>query len=93
MTSEEKLAKIMARRKVRQILHSHVGTMDFHEMSALLGTQDEQDLTGGELELCRDLKSILGRKDDSSLEADMKRLDAFKAELSTQFDALLKYWT
>lgn len=89
MTSEEKLAKIMAQRALRTILQNYAGTMDFHEMTQLFANQVPAELTGGEAEVFRTLKEVLGRKDDRTLEDDMQRLDAFKAILSEQFDELV----
>lgn len=89
MTSEEKLAKILAMRALRDILHQRLGTMDFFEMTGLVNSQSLMDLSNGEAEALIALKAVLGRKDDSRLEDDMKTADAFKALLKAQFDALI----
>ncbi len=89
MTSEEKLAKILAMRALRDILSDSQGTMDFYSMMKLVNGQSSMDLSNGEAEALIALKAVLGRKDDSRLEGDMKTADAFKELLKAQFDSLI----
>ena len=89
MTSEEKLAKILAMRALRTVLQNYVGTIDFHEMTQLITSQSSQELSNGEAEELIRMREILGRKDDKRLEQDMADLDAFKLLLAKQFDGLI----
>ncbi len=79
----------MAMRAIRGILHQRLGTMDFHEMMTLFGSQSTEEIHGGEMEAFLRLKDILGRKDDGKLEEDMKELDTFKELLATEFDDII----
>lgn len=89
MTSQEKLAKIMAMRMLRDILQQHLGIIDFHEMMKLITSQSLQELSNGEAEVLINMKTVLGRKDDAKLETDMAILDGFKVMLSKQFDDMI----
>lgn len=89
MTSQEKLAKIMAMRMLRDILQQHLGIIDFHEMMKLITSQSIEELSNGEAEVLINMKTVLGRKDDAKLETDMAILDGFKVMLSKQFDDMI----
>jgi hypothetical protein len=91
LTSKEKLAKILAMRMMRDILHQHIGIIDFHEMIKLVNSQSLMDLSNGEAEVLIALKAVLSRKDDSRLEGDMKAADEFKELLKAQFDSLIHH--
>lgn len=90
MTSEEKLARIMAQRAVRETLQKLEGTVDFYEMLHMFNVQPSVDLSGGEFEVFERVKAALKAKDDKRLEAEMEVVDAFKATLIEQFDKLIK---
>ena len=89
MTSQEKLARILAMRALRDILHQRLGTMDFHEMMTLVNSQSIMDLSNGEAEALIELKKVMGRKDDAKLEGDMAAVDEFKKLLATTFDEFI----
>lgn len=76
--------------KVRKILTSSIGTMDFHEMMMLFMDYDGSNLSGGEADAFFRMKQVLARKDYSEIEADMQEVDAFKELLITQFDKVLR---
>lgn len=89
MTSQEKLAKILAMRFLREILQHRLGTIDFHETMKLVTSHSIDELSNGEAEVLIAMKRILGRKDDAKLETDMAILDGFKVMLGNQFDELI----
>lgn len=94
MTSEEKLAKIMAMRALRRILSQCSGTMNLFEMMHLFQSQSDMDLSSGEFDVFEKLKAALkaqdSRKPEGKLEAEMQQIDKFKELLSQQFDKLIK---
>ena len=89
MTSQEKLAKILAMRMLRDILQQHMGIIDFHEMMKLVTSHSIDELSNGEAEVLINMKKVLARKDDAKLEADMAILDGFKVMLGRQLDELI----
>lgn len=89
MTSEEKLAKIMAMSAIRKVLADMKGTVDFHDMTVMFENQDPYDLSGGEAEAFFRMRQVLRRNDDATLETDMRECDSFKEVLSVQFDKVL----
>jgi len=89
LTSQEKLAKILAMRFLRDILQQHLGIVDFHEMMKLITSHSIDELSNGEAQVLVNMKNILGRKDDGKLEIDMAILDGFKVMLGKQFDGMI----
>jgi ABC-type iron transport system FetAB ATPase subunit len=89
LTSEQKLARILAMRFLRGVLQQHKGIMDFHTMCTLVGSHDITELSAGEAGVLARYKEILTRPDDSFLEQEMKALDEFKISLKQEVDDLV----
>ena len=89
MTSEEKLARIMAMGHLRDDLRKQLGTMDFATMIQLFERSTSADLTGGEFELFEQIKAALKARDEKDLERRMALVDNFKKQLVEQFDRLI----